>query len=630
MAKKSILIRSRIKRVQSLVEQGKDPEALDLLRQLVHQDRANPDIWLMLGIIHGRGGNPAEAEACLRKAMRLRGTHVPTLYNLGIAIRDQGRPAEALPLFERVVSLAPQYVDAHDNIAHCHLALGDLEQAAASFRKAIGIFPRKAELWSNLGSVQQARGHLTEAENCYRKALELDPQMATAYDSLGSALTGQGRFEEALECYRESLRRHPRNARAYSNYLLTLNYLAEIDDQALFDAHREWGRRFDRSVSRMTESTSSRNGSKRIRVGFVSSDLRRHSVSHFFEPLLEACDRDRFEFICYASLPREDEVTERLKRLAAAWRDITAMNDIDAARIIRDDGIDILIDLNGHTAGNRLGIFVERPAPVQVTWLGYPNTTGLEAIDYRIVDELTDPPGREAFHTESLLRLPGCFLCYRHPDDAPEVALPPMLENGYVTFGSFNNLAKINSEVIRLWSRVIEAVPESRLLIKNPSLTDEKTRERYYALFEEAGLPRDRVELLGHTPTPSEHLALYSRVDVALDTFPYNGTTTTCEALWMGVPVVTLAGGRHAARVGLSLLTAAGHPEWVAEDDEQYVVIAAGLAANPKQLAALRAGLRRALEASTLCGAQGFAARMGAALEDMCRREVTGQAEAES
>ena len=630
MAKKSILIRSRIKRVQSLVEQGKDREALDLLRQLVRQDRANPDLWLMLGIIHGRVGNPAEAEACLRKAMKLRGTHVPTLYNLGIAIRDQGRYDEALPLFERVVALAQQHGDAHDNIAHCHLALGDLEQAAASFRKAIDIFPRKAELWSNLGSVRQAQGHLSEAESCYRKALALDPLMATAYDSLGSALTGQGRFEEALECYRESLRRHPRNARAYSNYLLTLNYLEDIDDQALFDAHREWGRRFDRPVSRMTEPASSRNGSNRIRVGFVSSDLRRHSVSHFFEPLLEAYDRDRFEFICYASLPREDEVTERLKQLAAGWRDITKVNDIEAAGMIRDDDVDILIDLNGHTAGNRLGIFVERPAPVQMTWLGYPNTTGLKAIDYRIVDEFTDPPGREAFHTESLLHLPGCFLCYRPPDDAPEVSPPPMLENGYVTFGSFNNLAKINDEVIRLWSRVVHSVPESKLLIKNPSLTDEKTRERYHARFEEAGLPRDRVELIGHMPTPSEHLALYSRVDVALDTFPYNGTTTTCEALWMGVPVVTLAGTRHASRVGLSLLRAAGRPEWIAENAEQYVAIAVDLATDLDRLVAQRAGLRRALAASALCDAEGFAARMGSALEEAWRRTGAGKVEAGS
>jgi predicted O-linked N-acetylglucosamine transferase (SPINDLY family) len=284
---------------------------------------------------------------------------------------------------------------------------------------------------------------------------------------------------------------------------------------------------------------------------------------------------------------------------------------------IRDDGIDILVDLAGHTAGNSLKVFARQAAPIQVTWLGYPNTTGLEGMRCRIVDPVVDPPGQDSYYTENLVRLPGCFLCYKPPADAPAVSILPAAESAQLTFGSFNNLTKINDGVIRLWSEVIKAVPGSRLLLKNSSLTDEKTRLHYQQKFLEHGLDRECIELIGHTPTRQEHLALYDLVDIGLDTFPYNGTTTTCEALWMGVPVLTVAGEYHAGRVGLTLLEAAGLSDWVSDSDKDFIENAVKKSENLSKLSALRAGLRERLLASDLCNAAQFTSNLEHAYRGM-------------
>ena len=625
MAKKNILLRSRKKKARQLLEQNQIDEARSLLEQVARQDRMDPEVWVMLGVVAGKQGRFNDAADHFGKALSLRPRDPGVLYNLGIALRDAGKFEEAVDHFRAAIALKPDHGDAWDSLAHALIALKRLDEAAEAFRGALRVFPDKAELHSNLGSVYQAQGRLSEAVAAYRKALTLNPQLATTYDSLGSALSSQGLFEEALTCYEESLRRFPANARARSNLLLTLNYLDDRSASEIFEAHQAWGRAHGRSASQPPAPRPVEG--RPLRVGYMSPDFRNHSVAFFIEPLLEAHDPQEVQAVCYSTVPHPDDTTRRLMGLAAEWRDISNLDDKAAAELIREDGIDILVDLSGHTAGNRLGIFVERPAPVQATWLGYPNTTGLPAIDYRIVDEFTDPPGQEAFHTEELVRLPGCFLCYRPLPDAPEVVPLPATSAGHITFGSFNNLSKVSPPVIELWAEIVKSVPGARLLMKNPSLTDEPTRERYYAVFEAQGLGRDRLELIGHTPSQAEHLALYGRVDIALDTFPYNGTTTTCEALWMGVPVVTLAGSRHAGRVGLSLLDALGRPKWAAGDAEDYVRIAAELAADLERLAGIRASLRQDMAASPLCDAASFARRMESAFQEMHRRALAPQEE---
>ena len=396
-------------------------------------------------------------------------------------------------------------------------------------------------------------------------------------------------------------------------------YLPEQNPDEILAEHRRWAQVHANVPGGVPRYANSRDPARRLRVGYVSADFRSHAVGFFFEPLLANHDRNVVEAVCYSGVARPDATTERLRSMASQWRDIGGLSTEQVASMIRADGIDILVDLAGHTSGTRLKVFAHKPAPVQVTYLGYPTTTGLPVMDYRFTDELADPEGEDVYYTEKLLRLPGAFLCYRPLDNCPPVSPLPAMEKGYVTFGSFNNLSKISPSVISLWVKLLQEVPGSRLFVKNPSLTDTATRERYYGLLEKQGATRDRVELQGRTATQAEHLALYSRLDIALDTFPYNGTTTTCEAIWMGVPVITLAGQRHAGRVGVSILSNAGFGEWIARTPEQYITLAAGLAADVKKLAALRANLRQRMSDSPLCDGQVFARKVETAYREIWR-----------
>jgi predicted O-linked N-acetylglucosamine transferase (SPINDLY family) len=352
---------------------------------------------------------------------------------------------------------------------------------------------------------------------------------------------------------------------------------------------------------------------RRLRIGYVSPDFRRHSVSYFIEPILEAHDRSQFEVFCYADELHSDEVTRRLRGLADHWRNIASLDDEQLAQRVREDGIDILIDLAGHTEHNRLLAFARRPAPVQMTYLGYPNTTAMPAIQYRITDAVCDPQGSaKRWHVEELLRVPGCFLCYRMPADMPEVHPLPAGESGPITFGSFNNFLKVSDSALIFWERMMKEVAGSRLMLKFRSLSDRGTRERVLARLERHGIAPERVELLGYEMDFWQHLELYRRMDIALDPFPYNGTTTTCEALAMGVPVVCLAGEVHAARVGASLMHAVGLDELVARTLGEYVRIATGLASDRARLRAMRSGLRARLAASALTDAVGTTRRIEA------------------
>jgi predicted O-linked N-acetylglucosamine transferase (SPINDLY family) len=351
--------------------------------------------------------------------------------------------------------------------------------------------------------------------------------------------------------------------------------------------------------------------------------LKRHSVAYFLQPLFEHHDREKFEITAYSNTDLADDVTEQLKRSCERWRDIVTMGDEQVAETILADEIDILIDLAGHTTGNRLAVFGRKPAPIQMTYLGYPNTTGLSSIDYRVTDELADPPGMtEAFHSEKLLRLPAPFLCYQPPGVAPDVVEPPMLRNGYVTFGSFNKAAKAGPETIALWSAVLRALPTSRLMMKSRGLASEGSRRRIIDAFASQGVSQDRLQLIEAEQPLAAHLAMYGQIDIALDTFPYHGTTTTCEAMWMGVPVVTRAGKTHVSRVGVSLLTAVGLSDLVAEADELFVAKAVAMTSKGAELTGLRAGLRDRMQASPLCDQGGFAKRFEVALRALWKAKV--------
>ena len=411
----------------------------------------------------------------------------------------------------------------------------------------------------------------------------------------------------------------PERADVFSNLLFIGNYDAGLAPAALAELHHGYGRKYETAAVMPHEND--RSHGRRLRIGYVSPDFRQHSVANFLEALLQGHHTEAIEVTCYAAVKSPDAVTARLQEQAARWRNVMGLTDEAVAGMIRSDGIDILVDLAGHTAGNRLGVFARNPAPVQATYLGYPNTTGLSRIDYRVTDAEADPAGADdALYSERLYRLPRCFLAYRPAAEAPAVTARPGATGKPITFGSFNMLAKMSSQTIAAWAAVLRAQPEARLVIKSAPLIDRATGARTHARFAEHGIAATRVQLVPFMQDRGRHLEAYGRIDIALDTFPYNGTTTTCEALWMGVPVVTFAGDRHAAHVGKSLLHAIGLDELVAPSAEGYVALAGELAADPPRVAALSRGLRERVANSPLCDTRGLAQTLEAAYRDMWQR----------
>ncbi len=468
-----------------------------------------------------------------------------------------------------------------------------------------------ADEWLRRGRALEKGGEVASALECYRACAAAHPDSPEAHLALAAALSTLWRMEECTAALDAALRLAPHNREIFSGVLLTHHYAAHPDSRALFELHRRYGQmaseRLPPRVSGAHPHT--RDAERPLRIGYLSRNFSRHSVGYFIEPVIARHDRTRYSVYCYYTHPYCDETTQRIARMAQGWRHVTDGSDESLADKIVDDGIDILVDLGGHTKMNRLGVFALKPAPVQMTWLGYPDTTGLAAIDYRITDAIAGPaPSADERHTERLLRLAPSFLCYQPPQDSPALAARGAPER--VVFGSFNMLPKVNARVIGLWAGVLDAVPDSRLILKSASLEHAATASRVLACFAARGITGSRIELRGWAAGRAEHLAAYGEIDIALDTFPYNGTTTTCEALWMGVPVVTLAGEMHMSRVGATLLAAAGLGDLVAASAEGYVEIAARLARDVTRRQTLRRELRARLAVSPLLDHAGFVVKL--------------------
>jgi len=562
-------------------------------------------------------GKLDEAVIAYRRAVALSPHHAEAYANLGAALVDQGKSNEAVAACQSAIDLNPDFALAHSNLGAALILLRRGNEAAIACRRAIAIKPDIAEAHYSLGVVLQGQGKLDEAIASYRRAFALRPNYAQAYSNLGAALVDQGKLDEAIAACRRAIAIKPDYAGAHGNLLLYLNYNDRETAESLFAEHREWGARLCRQATTPVAFANARQAGRRLRIGYVSPDLREHPVSRFFEPLLREHDREAVEIFCYAEVARPDAVTARLRELSEQWLTTAGLTDDALAERIRADGIDILVDLAGHTANNRLGVFARKAAPVQATWLGYPNTTGLDAIDYQLVDAITDPVGADAWASETLVRLPDGYFCYGAAQDAPEPAAPPSLMTGVVTFGSFNNPAKLSASTLDAWARLLTRLPHARLLLKGKPFADAGARALLLGKLGERGIAADRIELEGWSSNIADALGSYGRLDIALDPFPYNGATTTCDTLWMGVPVVTLRGDRHAARVGASLLAQVGLPDLVADSVEDYVEIAAALAGDSKRLTELRRTLRPRMAASPLCDAPGFARKMEAAYRDM-------------
>ncbi|MBI5912159.1 MAG: tetratricopeptide repeat protein [Betaproteobacteria bacterium] len=541
-----------------------------------------------------------------------------------------GDHAAAADLYRESLEQKPQDPRIWCNFGAELDAIGQAEEAELAYRRALELDPALAQAWYNLGQLQQERGREGEAETCYRSALALldgvrDHELwQLAYNNWGLLLQRQGRLEDAVKLYREALAAVPADASLRSNLLFLLTAMADVDPDELLKEHRAWGKLHVRAHAAHANLP---DPERRIRIGYVSADFYSHPLAFFVLPLLANRDRARTEAVCYCNGVTQDRITARLRQSADRWRDIRRLGDADADALIRADGIDILVDLSGHTAGNRLPLFGGKPAPVQVTFLGYANTTGLDTVDYRITDGYADPPGTEARYAEKLLRMPHSLWCYEPQRAVPPANPAPVLENGYVTFASFNGAYKLNQPLMKVWAAILHAVPDSRLMLVN--LPTGGARERIVAWLGAQGIGSGRLELHARLPT-DEFWAAHRRADIALDPFPCNGGATTCETLWLGVPVITLAGQTFVARAGLSLLSNCGLTQLIAGSPEEYVVLAAGLAREPLRLADMRVRLKESLPGSPLLDApaytQALEAQYRAIWRQWCSQQGRGHA----
>lgn len=617
--------------IQSLLNQavthhraGRLAEAELIYRRLRSVAPRNFDVLHLSGLTaYQQGRIPAAVDWLGRAHAAAPRDHVCEM-RLALALLAAGRVTDAEAHFRHTVLRQPDFVEGWENLAYCLKAQDRLADAIACHERVAALRPDYAPGWYNYGLTLSLAGRCAGALACHDRALAADPNFPLGRFGRAQAFHQLHRMPEAVADYRKFLAVNPRHHEARSYLLFALHSLAGISRSELFAEHVAYGRSVGAGPA--PSLPNSPEPDRPLRIAFLSPDLRTHSVAYFLEPLVAGFDRSAFEVCLYHDHFREDAVTARLRGLAAIWRNFIGRPGEAVEAAIRADAPDILVDLAGHTGmTNRLPLFARRLAPVQVTYLGYPDTTGLPAMDYRFTDAVADPAGdADAFATEQLVRFAPTAWAYVPPAEAPAPQAPPVLARGHITFGCFNNPAKITETMLGLWARILHAVPGSRLCLKGSGFADPAQQARFAAIFDRTGVAADRIEYRERTTDTRSHLACYQGVDVALDTAPYNGTTTTCEALWMGVPVVALVGDRHMARVGASLLTACGHADWATGDEESYIACAVGLAADHARLSMLRASLRADLRRSALLDHAGQAERFGAALRECwvswCRR----------
>jgi len=605
----------------ALAAQGKSAEALAAYYRALEIKPDYPEAHMNLGIALAERERFEEAIAAYHRAIQFKPDYARVHYNLGNALRSQGRWDEAVSAYERALQLQPSYPEARMNLG---IALAEQEErgaAIAAYRSAIQSKSDFPEAHYNLGKTLGDLGRFDEAMAEYHQAIQLQPRYAEAYNNLGNTLKDEGELEQAFAAYRRAMELKPATALFFSNLIYALPFSPACDAPSLRAEQACWNRLYVEPLrSSRQPHANDPDPARRLKIGYVSPDFRAHAASFFLAPLLEAHDHERFEIHCYANVRRPDAMTARLQKSADVWHDVSGIADDRLAECIREDRIDILVDLAMHTSGNRLPVFARQPAPVQVSWLAYPGSTGLETMDYRLTDAYIDPPDENADGSgERPVRLPDAWCCYEPVEECPPVGPLPAERQGSVTFGSLNQFCKIHEGLLRCWVRLLQAVPGARLLLV---CAESRARQRARALFTAYGIAEDRVHLVVRQPWP-DFIRLFHEIDIALDSFPCNGMTTTCHALWMGVPVVTLAGTTAVARAGCSLLHTAGLSDWVARNEEEYLAIATQWANDLPRLAELRATLRPRLRASPLMDAPRFARHVEAAYRTMWQRWCT-------
>jgi len=608
----------RLGQLDDAVESYKRALALDpdLFEARNNLGLISNDLFYRGNILASKGQLESAVET-YRQALEINPDFAEVHCNLGLANQELGLLDEAVAHYRLALEINPDLAEAHSNLGSALHKLGDFENAVASYRCAVNLQPDFVEAHCNLGLALQNIGQVDSAIASYRRTLELKPDHAEAYSNLGLALQSIGQLEGAVANYQRALEIKPDLHQARSELLFTLNFTASHTPLYYLGLAREFGRMVAGTAGTRFTVWQCKARPRRLRVGLVSGDLRIHPVGYFLEGLLSHINPDRIELIAYPNHYEEDELTARIRPCFSAWKPIFGKSDEAAAHLIHDDGVHVLLDISNHTGHNRLPMFAWKPAPVQATWLGLPSTSGLAEMDYVLGDPYAIPTEFESHFSETVWRMPESCLCLAAPDSPVNVAPLPALSAGYVTFGSFNHLTKMTDEVVSVWARVLKSVPNSRLFMKTKQLSDpavcEKTRQRFVS----SGIAPERLLMSGTLASRDDHLAAYNKVDIALDTFPYPGVTTSVEALWMGVPVLSMRGDKFLTRTAGSIAHNAGLPDWIAADEEDYVAKAVAFTSNLERLATLRAGLRQQVLASPLFDAPRFARNFEDALWGM-------------
>jgi protein O-GlcNAc transferase len=598
-----------------LREMHQSSEAADLLRAASELEPLVASHAVNLGIALHDQRDFAAAERVLSQTLARHPHDADAAFNLGNALHALGRSSEAVDRYRRAVSLRADYVDALINLGNVQTELGDFASGLAAYDAALLARPESVVALNNAGCLMRTLGRIDEAETLLLRAQAVEPGHGALYDNLGNVYKDAGALDDAINCFRKALELDPAAAATHGNLAYALSFQSP-SPQAILEECLRWNERFaaglhpplgagagGSSDTRGRVRADSGEARHRLKIGYVSPDFRDHCQSLFTIPLLSQHDHECFDITCYSSVKRPDSFTQRIAGYADVWRDVRPLDDETLCEVIREDGIDILVDLTMHMAGGRPLVFARRPAPVQIAWLAYPGTTGMSAIDYRLSDPRFDPEGYDAHYRERTLRLADSFWCYDPLTDGPEVSALPAIERGYPTFGCLNNPCKMTLHTLRLWGRVMRALPNARLVLMAPQ---GRHRVQLLQRLADQSIAADRIDFLPYQRR-EDYLHAYRQLDMGLDTFPYNGHTTSLDSLWMGVPVVTRVGNTSVGRGGLSQLFQLGQLDLAAECDDEFVSIAVALSKDLSRLAQLRAGLRSRMRQSPLMDAPRFA-----------------------
>jgi protein O-GlcNAc transferase len=586
-------------------EQFENAERLLLKATSAKTDFA--EAYFNLGIVLAKQRKLKEAEKAYRKAIKHDPQNVDFVNNLANLLSNAGNNNEAVTLFKKALNISPNHVNILTNYSATLNAQGEFEAAIDTGLKAITIQPDFTDAYNNLGNAYLSAGKLSEAIINLKKAVELQPLNARAHNNLGNALLDTGCPEDAIKSYKKALSLDPSHLRTHSNFIYCYQYLSTGNFSELNQYLQDWNQRHGQTgIFSSQKFIDNKNSRQRLRLGFVSSDLRRHPVGYFLIGVLENLSSDQFEIFCYADHHEGDDLTKRFERASDRWTNCYNNTNFQLDSKIRQDKVDILFELSGHTKGNRLALFALKPSPIQISWgIGYPGSTGLSTIDYMLTDRSHVTPLEDNYYRENILRMADGVSVYEAPDYAPAVSELPLDSNGYITFGSLNQPRKINQQVLNIWVTLLVSVPESKLLLKYTSMDDPSTISRIEEVFTSRDIEPARLIVEGGEPH-AEFLGRYSAIDIALDTFPYSGGITSCEAMWMGVPVITFTGTLIASRHATSHLTCVGLTEFIAADEESYIETAQQLANDPDKLRNIRSNLRTRMASSPLCDGPRF------------------------